>query len=66
MGALVTHPLLATLARDLDAAWVRAVGGGQPHVAGTGGHTADLAVHADTLVLAAGLERLPAAVDDPA
>ena len=62
-GRLVAHPLLTALARDLDAARVGAVQRGQGHVAGARGHAADLAVHAHALVLAAGLEGLPAAVD---
>ena len=65
LGCLVTYPLLTALSRDLDATWVGAVGRGQPHVAGTRWHAADLAVHADAVVLAAWLECLAAAVDDP-
>ena len=62
LGRLVADPLLTALPGDLDASGVGAVGRGQPHVAGAGGHAADLAVHAHTVVLAAGLEGLATAV----
>ena len=65
LGGLVTHPFLAALARDLDATRVRAVRRGQAHVTGTGWHTANLAVHADAVVLAAGLEGFSTAIDHP-
>ena len=65
LGGLVTHPFLAALSRDLDATRVRAVRRGQAYVTGTGWHTANLAVHADALVLAAGLEAFSTAIDYP-
>lgn len=60
---LVAHPLLAALARDLDASWVGTVWRRQPYVAGTGWYAANLPIHADTLMFAAGLKRLTTAVN---
>lgn len=62
---LTAHPVLTALAWDRDPARRGAVGRGQPDVVAAGGHAADLPVHADALVLAAGLESLAAAVDHP-
>ena len=60
---LLTQPLLTATPRDVDPAGVRAVRGGQQDVASTHRHTADLSVHTHTVVLTAGMEGLPAAVD---
>lgn len=59
----VADPLLTALSRDFDFPGERAVGAGEQQVQVTAGQAADLSVSAGALVLAAGLEGLPVAIN---
>lgn len=61
----VADPLLTALSRDFDFSGEGAVGSGEQKVQVAAGQAADLAVAAGALVLAAGLERLPIAINHP-